>query len=124
MAIGQEKGTQVAKLDKYRYPDIEFEGDDWMARFDAEIAELNRLRQQTMNLPEGKVVGALVSFPYADGAANYIVIKERPLTLQWIGFGDGWSIPDAHIRGLNKADILQMIDRDRGLARLFAERTK
>lgn len=57
-------------------------------------------------LPEGEVLGALYGAPYADGKAWYVVVKEKPLTVANVPVWDAWQLPDAHVRGLNKADIL------------------
>jgi len=55
---------------------------------------------------QGKVIGRIVSFPVADGAAYYLVKKEKPFTLQWINVGDCWQVHAYTIRGLRVADIL------------------
>jgi hypothetical protein len=54
---------------------------------------------------EGKIKGRIFSYPVADGAAHYLVKKEKPLTLQWINVGDCWQVPAYVIRGLRADDI-------------------
>ena len=49
----------------------------------------------------------IMSFPVADGSAMYKVVKEKPLTLAHIPYGDAYQIPYAHIRGLTYADLVQ-----------------
>lgn len=56
---------------------------------------------------EGKVIGRLMYFGVADGHATYLVVKERPLTLQHVPYGDAWHIPGAHVRGIRVADVRQ-----------------
>ena len=68
---------------------------------------------------EGSVIGALMSFPIADGAAMYRVSKESPLTLEHVPYGDAWQIPPAHILGIRKADVLAQVRADRAMAKLF-----
>lgn len=46
----------------------------------------------------------VMTFPVADGKACYLVVKEQPLTLQHIPYGDAWHINTAHMRGLRTAD--------------------
>lgn len=74
-------------------------------------------------LPEGEIVGSMVRFQIADGYAVYIVASAKPLALLHLnGFGDGYAIPDAHLRGLKVADIQGLVGRERSLARLFGNR--
>jgi hypothetical protein len=85
-------------------------------------ALLQALEAEFEKQPEGTVKGAIVSFPYADGSAMYLVQRVRPLTLQHIPYGDAWQIPAAHIRGLTLEDIEQNIARSRSLKALFSQR--
>lgn len=50
---------------------------------------------------------AMAICPVADGAAYYVVVKRRPLTLRWVPFGDCWHAPGAWIRGLRASDIVE-----------------
>ena len=59
-------------------------------------------------LPEGEIVGVRVSLSVADGSAEYIVVKESPLTLSHVPDGDAYRAHPALIRGLRKADIISM----------------
>ncbi|MFQ5412625.1 MAG: hypothetical protein ACE5EC_10010 [Phycisphaerae bacterium] len=65
------------------------------------------------------MVGVLMSFPIADGAAVYRVSKESPLTLEHVPYADAWQIPHAHIRGIRKADVLAEAKRNRAMGELF-----
>lgn len=47
----------------------------------------------------------MFSTPVADGAAWYIVVKRKPLTLQHVDYSDAWHAPAALIRGLRLSDI-------------------
>ena len=61
-----------------------------------------------------------VKFQVADGYAFYAVIEHNgDLALQHLPVIDEYRIPEAHMRGLNRADIEQLLDREERLARLF-----
>ena len=47
----------------------------------------------------------IMSFPIADGKAFYKVVKEKPLTLQHIPFGDAYEAHPALIKGLDLDDL-------------------
>ena len=47
----------------------------------------------------GELVGEIISFPYADGCAQYIVEREKPLRLIHLADHDAWDIPASHRRG-------------------------
>jgi hypothetical protein len=59
----------------------------------------------------GNLVGRVVSFPIADGCAQYMVASEKPLQLVHLPLGDAWQIPAAHARGLRLSDIRQMLGK-------------
>lgn len=96
--------------------------EDFNAYLGRTDALLQALEADFEKQPEGTVKGAIVSFPYADGSAMYLVQKVRPLTLQHIPYGDAWQIPAAHMRGLTLEDIQQNIARTRGLKAMFSQR--
>lgn len=61
--------------------------------------------------------GVIIRFQIADGYAQYMVMSYTKLI--HIQEDDAYSIPAAHARGLNKADILQNIKSAKALAELF-----
>lgn len=81
------------------------------------------LMEKSNTLVRGEVVGGVLQFPRADGYATYLVTKEKPLTVQHIPYMDAWTVEPALIRGLTKADVLEMLGWRASLSRLFAERT-
>lgn len=109
----------MARLFPTPYP-IE-EHDDWHEMIKADERLFIKLTRQTLDLPDGEIVGALVSFPYADGSANYVVTAARPLTLQHIPSGDAWQIPAAHMRGLCREDILDMVTEQKAWSAMLKE---
>jgi len=106
------------KMDPARRADYERRG---LRGYDIEGAELEFLRQCTAQLPEGTIAGALLSFPVADNYAHYVVVSEDPLTIAHVGFFDAYAIPKPHIRGLEREDVLQHIERAKHWARLMSE---
>lgn len=66
---------------------------------------LEKLMKASREVPKGKVVGIVLSFPVADSTALYLVSKEQPLTLEHIPYGDAWQIAPAHMRGINRDDV-------------------
>lgn len=107
----------MAVLDKKPYP---FPAPDrqWSRRGPQDAA-MEKLQDISNALRPGQIVGGLVSFPAADGYAIYVVTKEKPLTLAHVPFGDGWTVSDAHIRGLRRSDIEVLLERSRAMQRLF-----
>lgn len=83
---------------------------------------LDKLIELSNSLPPGQLVGRVISFPVADGKAFYMVVEEKPLSLAWIPFMDAYQIPEAHVRGLRKKDIEDMVKQDRAINELFAKK--
>ena len=75
--------------------------------------KLDALQATSDALPKGKIIGGLLSFGVADGSAIYLVVKERPLTLQHVDFLDGYRVHYALIKGLDRADVAWEISAHR-----------
>jgi hypothetical protein len=91
---------------------------DMTQGIDAEIkrteAMLNELMDRSAQVdPSGDLSGAVVKFQVADNYAYYVVIKDKPLTLQLIPFCDAYQISDAHMRGLRREDVVQQLRQDK-----------
>ena len=99
---------------KWREPEYDYPN---ITSFETVLQEeqeaLEALIEKSANLPPGQVVGAVLSWPVADGRAFYIVTKEKPLTLQHIPFCDAWHIDPILIRGLRKDDVVRMLEAER-----------
>jgi len=94
--------------DKHRY------GGDGCSSSYTECYELEKSDMETIEM------GAeVMHFPVADGQAYYMVVKEQPLTLAWIPYGDAWQLPDAHLRGLNHRDLVNQREYDMRMKELF-----
>jgi hypothetical protein len=109
----------MAKLDPEPVPGFAWNIEGGRQYFERTKKKLQELIDKASQLRDQQVVGAVLRFPIADGYAFYLVTKERPLTLKHIPVGDAWEIPDAHMRGLTKKDILLHAKRERRLAELF-----
>lgn len=68
---------------------------------------------------KGELVGEVVSFPYADGAALYMVASLRPVALVHLPIGDAWRLSDAHERGLKAKDIRLNVESSKALQAIF-----
>jgi len=107
----------MAQLTDEIWPDVEYEvhgtGEHqfWMAK-DWQ-AETDWMDAQLANQPDEGIVGCIVSFPVADGKAFYKIVNDDPLILAYIMSGDCYTIPDAHVRGLERGDIERMVQFDR-----------
>ncbi len=95
---------------------------DWQKDMDAECTALEALQAKADAIPPGQIVGALIRFPRGDGYALYVVTKEKPLTLQWVQFGDRWQTEYITIRGLRRADVQHMVDGERKMRDLFGRK--
>ena len=66
-------------------------------------------------LPKEKIgktlVGRLIRWPVADGYALYRVTSAKPLKVQHLHFGDGYSVYPETIRGLTIGDVANMVAR-------------
>jgi hypothetical protein len=68
----------------------------------------------------GPLTGEIVRFPIADGNAAYMVAdRPRGMALIHLPVHDAWQIPDAHARGLRKADIVAQVTAKARWAALF-----
>lgn len=106
-------------LDKsYELPALDFKSSvPWGEQpHDQKMKELQGVSD---NLPEGEIVGGIISFGVADGGAYYLVTKAKPLILQHIDYGDGYRVQYPMIRGLRRADVEDMLGRTRMLNALF-----
>lgn len=109
----------MAKVFKAPFDPPPFRHESWREDEEAYLAEL-RVLARARN--KGALVGEIVSFPMADSGAVYMVWSESPFALIHLAIGDAWQIPDAHMRGLRKADVKAMVDRSKRIAALFAEK--
>ena len=85
------------------------------------IVKLAAYARKQLRAPD-PIIGKVVRFPFADGYAQYMVWKLRPLELVHLDLGDGWNIPAAHARGLKVSDIREMVGREEAWSLLFSKK--
>ena len=73
--------------------------------------------------PEQELVGEILSWPRADGYAQYMIINEKPFTIAHLNIGDAWHVEGALIRGLRLEEARQMVERRVELKKIFSSRT-
>lgn len=93
-------------------------GEDYKAYQARSDAMFDKLTAESDALPEGAVVGAIITFPFADGHAMYRVASAKPLKLQHLPYGDAWHADPAMIRGLRLSEVEQKVKRSRALHKL------
>lgn len=105
------------------FPDICTPGREVMdSQKDAMKVLEDKYAQIDFTKPNCDLTGALVRIPHADSYAQYVVIKNSPLTIQHIPFGDAWNAYPATLRGLNRQDILDGLARAKALRDMFSSR--
>lgn len=63
-------------------------------------------------------IGAVLMFPVADGNAVYVVIKDKPLTVQHVPIGDAWEADRCTIRGIDRQEVREQLEeRERWFGR-------
>ena len=77
-------------------------------------AELKAFLQKRKN---GKNVGEIISFPVADGYAEYMVASMEPVELVHLPLGDAWDFQYARL--LTAKEVQEKIDQQKALERLF-----
>jgi len=86
----------MARLSKTPWPGFENKtGEDFKDRFARQGKLLEQIKRDY----------TVWQTPVADGYAMYAVVKERPLTLRYIPYGDARKAAPATIRGLTLADV-------------------
>lgn len=112
-ALGQRLSYDQAKSAGFSYDTSWREFDEWL---DRQIDEM----LQRQDDGDKSLAGMIVSFGVADGKAFYMVTNDRPLTLQYI---DGeYQVPDYMIRGLRKADVVQLTEQMTAWRRLSRQK--
>jgi|AntDeeMinimDraft_5_1070356.scaffolds.fasta_scaffold08800_3 hypothetical protein len=99
--------------------DISLSHEENRQKEDEATAKLKEFCREQSNCPHA---GEVIGFPIADGKAMYMILDYKRLIHMPVG--DAWSIPDAHARGLRKADLIHEVDRGKSLAALFARSEK
>lgn len=94
---------------------------DFRAVAAAEEAWIKQLQDAARKANTGDLVGEIIRFGVADGYAQYVVWKQKPLQLIHLAVGDAWTIPEAHERGLRLTDVRQKVEQSRAYGELFGK---
>lgn len=105
---------------------VNFDFNSYAAANDKYIEELRVFAQRRTGEAPSKnpMVGKVIRFPVADGYAQYMVLSTKPLALMHIESGDAYSIPAAHMRGLNLTEVKKLVKYEEGMAKLFSKKEK
>ena len=68
---------------------------------------------------DSPLIGETIQTPMGDGYAVYMVFNTRPLELLHLETFDAWHADPCWLRGLRVADVKQMVEREREIAKLF-----
>ncbi len=74
---------------------------------DEEIA-LKQLLRHSAQLKGDTLTGQVVSLTCKDGTAFYVVVRESPLTLQWVPYGDRHKATPGQLKQITKKWLLQL----------------
>jgi hypothetical protein len=80
---------------------------------EAEDAFVKKVQAWAKLHGKGELAGEIWRYGVADGYAQYVVLKEKPLELIHLPIGDAWNIPDIVRRGLRLEDVKQYVERSK-----------
>lgn len=106
---------------------VEYEGnyftdpglEDFLTVMQRDEAELNEMIKKSNELPDGEIVGGILTFPMADGQAFYRVKSDIPLILEHIPYGDCWHASEVTIRGITTDYIKDTLAKSRKRSEMF-----
>ncbi|MFA7219047.1 MAG: hypothetical protein WC119_00785 [Synergistaceae bacterium] len=80
-----------------------------------------RLRKWVMKNTDSKdsIVGEMIRFPVADGYANYMIYRTKPLQLIHVAIGDAWEADRCLIRGLRLQDARGRVKNAKAISKMF-----
>ena len=104
-------------------PEPDYKNYDFDKEQKLEEEYLKRLSTWCKEHGSGELAGETIRSGVADGYALYMVVTERPLQLIHITLGDAYSMGPVWERGLRISDVRQMVEREKGLAELFRQRS-
>lgn len=94
--------------------------DELREKFIGDLREWLRIHEPEFGHDDA--IGCVVRFPIADGSAEYMVKRMKPVELLWLPLGDAWQIPEAHERGLRASDVRQLVDTARAYSNMFGSK--
>jgi hypothetical protein len=101
-------------------PRLDSRNETFQAYQTREDAYIGRVQEWARNNGNGTLAGELVSFPFADGHALYVILSLRPVTLIHLPVGDSWQYP--HVERLTAKDIKEEVRRRKAISKLFGRK--
>ena len=98
-------------------PDIPYRDPDYRAKRREQLQAIKKTVKDKR--PNDELAGEILQFQVADGYAQYLVKSSKPLTLQHVQDGDGYSVHHALIRGLRLEDVRDQVESHRKMRELF-----
>jgi hypothetical protein len=80
---------------------------------------IQRVREWVETQSTDEWCGYIIKFPAADGYAMYMIVDSEQETIVHLALGDAWTIPHAHLRGLDRADLVQQARAEEAVRLLF-----
>lgn len=99
-------------------PEPDYSNYDYEKEVAQEDAHLEALKKHFIAQGyRGKNTGEVISFPVADGCAQYMLVEGPKSFLIHLPYGDAWQFREAEY--LPKKEILRRIESGKKLAKLF-----
>lgn len=64
----------------------------------------------------------IIRFPVGDGYALYYIVQlepKKPVILWHIPYGDAWQIPHWQMKALNYKTVMELMEREKAINKLF-----
>lgn len=84
---------------------------NWVEIAERQARARERLAGELKQKCRHELVGEIIKFQVADGYAEYMVKKVKPLQLIHLSDGDAWQADPILIRGLRVDDVRQIVRR-------------
>jgi len=96
----------------------QFSIDDLPGYFKAEEEYVKKVQDWAKENGDSEgLSGEIIRFQVADGYAQYVVWKLKPVTLIHLPVGDAWQFPYANL--LTVKDVKQQVQHEKALANIF-----
>lgn len=115
---GAPDGLDAPEFDAFLRKGEGFDSAGYFAACDAHreaVAEWCRANTDSTD----PVVGKTIAFGVADGRAEYMVYRTKPLSLIHLDYVDGYHADPILLRGLRVADVRQLAQQRETLASIF-----
>ena len=93
---------------------------DWEGSWEEQENKAHELLRKYCKMhtdSKNPLVGVVFRIPCADGYAQYMVFRTKPLEMIHIPFGDAWDAPDYQTRGIRLQDIKDQVEFEKKWAK-------